>query len=175
MSEDELGLIRRIQQGSANEYGLLVKKYQSVIFNLLLSMLQDEELAKDLTQEVFIRASEKLGFFDFHSRFISWTYRIAINLAISQNRKQVKIIKLEAKHDTADNTAEAVEMVSERDLLIHKAILKLNETHMSVFILRYFDNISYAEIAVTLGITEKKVKSRLFDARKTLKELLEEE
>jgi RNA polymerase sigma-70 factor, ECF subfamily len=66
-------------------------------------------------------------------------------------------------------------MVSERDLLIHKAILKLNETHMSVFILRYFDNISYAEIAVTLGITEKKVKSRLFDARKTLKELLEEE
>jgi hypothetical protein len=50
MSEDELGLIRRIQQGSANEYGLLVKKYQSVIFNLLLSMLQDEELANDLTQ-----------------------------------------------------------------------------------------------------------------------------
>jgi len=175
MNEEEFELIRRIQQGNVNEYRLLVERYQSVIFNLLLNMLLHQELAKDLTQEVFLRAYEKLDTFNFQSRFFSWIYRIAINSAISHNKKQSNVVKLESKHDIADNQAESGEISGERDQLIQRAITKLNELHSSVIILKYFENLSYAEMAIKLGITEKKVKSRLFDARQTLKGLLERE
>jgi RNA polymerase sigma-70 factor, ECF subfamily len=173
MIENEYENIRRIQQGQTECYKLLVLRYQSVIFNLLYTMLRQPVVAEDLTQEVFIRAYENIGKFNYKSRFFCWIYRIAINTAITYKKKNNRIIFNETSTPDTEESIEDRIVGIERNMLLNKAIERMNDKYKQVLMLKYFEQLTYTEIAEVLNIHEKKVKSRLFDARKSLRSYLD--
>jgi RNA polymerase sigma-70 factor, ECF subfamily len=173
MIEDEYEVIRKVQQGDINQFNLLVLKYQSAIFKLLFNMLNQHSMAEELTQEVFIKSYENLNSFNFNSRFFSWIYRIAINTAISHKKKLRPFIGFENVAPETEISAEATIISNEREIILKQAIEHLAEKHKLVIMLKYFEGLSYSEIAEILKINEERVKSRLFDARKRLKTILE--
>ncbi len=164
-------VIRSVLQGDVNAYSLLVKRYQVPVYNLLLRMLHNGSEAEELTQLVFIKAYEALPGFNFNYRFFSWLYRIAINEALAQLKQQKRNASLVGMEQQNDNVGEEI---SEKEMLVQRAILRLNDKHKTVVILKYYQQLSYKEIAFMLKITEQKVRSRLYDARVQLKQILEQ-
>ena len=90
ITEDD-AIIEKVLSGNVNAYGLIVKKYQQPIYNLMLRTVRSEDKAADLAQETFIRAYEKLDLFRPGNKFFSWLYSIGMNLARDSIRKNNKI------------------------------------------------------------------------------------
>ncbi|TVR38919.1 MAG: RNA polymerase sigma factor [Bacteroidia bacterium] len=178
MKNEEFEIIRRILGGETQEYKKLVHNYQAAVYNVLYQMLHQHTEAEELAQDVFVKAYEKLATFNFQSRFFSWIFRIAINTAITHQKKAQRFLQLERLPEDIDHNAgnnEQQMMDKERDVILKKAILRLKETYRAVIVLHYFEQLSYAEIAEVLELPEKKVKSRLYDGRKLLKSMLEKQ
>ncbi len=168
MKQEEYDIIRRIQQGHINDFGHLVKRHQAAVISLLYQMLGRAEEAEEVAQDVFVKAFENIGAFNFKSKFFSWVYRIAINTAISYRQKEQRFQRPDYMPEQGINATENTVLENERTRYVKQAIDQLKEKYRTVIILSYFEQLSYAEIAEVLDITEKKVKSRLFDARKLL-------
>jgi len=175
MKTDVNDLIRRVLDGRKHEYADLVSRYQGPVYNLLYQMLQQSAEAEELAQEVFVKAYDKLHTFNFQSQFFSWIYRIAINTAISHQKKARRYLHPEQMPEqhgpSADGPDRRLEQDEEEEW-VRKAVARLSEPHQSVVVLYYFEELSYAKIAEVLEVEEKRVKSRLFDARRKLKEML---
>lgn len=162
-------IIRQVLDGDVNAYGKLVKKHQQAVFNLLTAMLRDQEQARELTQQAFVQSYEALGSFRFRYKYFSWLYRIAINLALNELKKRKKYVGLDAIRSMKN---EEMFEEDEKKVMLNKAIGKLKEKYRLLISMKYDQDMTYHDIAETLGIPEKKVKSRLFDARVQLKEML---
>ncbi len=173
MNTEEYNIIRRVQQGHTKEYEWLVRKYQAAVYNVILQMTRQHETAEELAQDVFVRAFEKIGTFHFKSKFFSWIYRIAINAAISHNKKERRYLNAEHFPEQGSRTGEESLDEKERNMLIWSAIDRLKDKYRSVIVLCYFEQLTYAEIAEILDVSEQKVKSRLYDARRLLRSELE--
>jgi len=80
--ELEKQIIEQVRKGQVDQYSLLVERYQNPIFNVILNIVRNEEDAKELTQDVFVRFYESLCQYNPDYKFFSWIYRIAINQAL---------------------------------------------------------------------------------------------
>ena len=167
---NDAALIERCQAGETGSFEALVQNYQRGLFNIALRMLGSYEDARDATQTTFIKAYEHLDRFDPNRRFFSWIYRILKNecLNILRARRQSEPVPLDWP---AAGVPDSVE-TGERKQAIQRALLALSDEYREVLVLRHFTELSYDEIASTLGIPEKTVKSRLYTARQRLSELL---
>jgi RNA polymerase sigma-70 factor, ECF subfamily len=157
--------------GDTSAFELLVAKHNKVVFNVALRMVGDYEDARDVTQATFAKAWEKLATFDPSHRFFSWLYRIMINHSldlIESRRRQVPLDRDLPSSLRPDREFEA----GERAAWVQGAIVRLPRESREVLVLRHFAELSYQEIAETLAIPEKTVKSRLFEARQKLGEIL---
>ncbi|MDO8896153.1 MAG: RNA polymerase sigma factor [Bacteroidales bacterium] len=170
IKDDDHDIVRRVLFESVNVYELLVVKYQGPVFNLFLRMIHDRDEAEEMTQIVFIKAYEALPAFSFEHRFFSWLYRIAVNQALNELKKQRRFVDIEKIKNISE---EAIEKDADKDRLLQNAIDKLKDKYKAVIVLKYFQQLSYKEVAFALNIPEKKVRSRLYDARLQLKEILE--
>jgi RNA polymerase sigma-70 factor (ECF subfamily) len=138
-------------------------------------MCGDAGLAEDAAQEAFIQAWGHLSAFQPGSSLRNWLYRIAVNSALDALRREPKTpeIGLEtvavAEHQPGP---EELFLQKERAVMVQNAILALNETSRAILVLREYGELSYQEIASTLGIPLGTVMSRLSYARERLKELL---
>jgi len=158
-------------KGDASAFEPLVARYQRVLFNVALRMIGDREDARDVTQTAFVKAWENLASYDPSHRFFSWLYRIMVNESlnvIARHRRQVPLDADLPSPERADQAAEASELMER----LRAGLLVLPRESREVLVLRHFSELSYQEIAWTLGIPEKTVKSRLFTARQRLGELL---
>ena len=158
-------------EGDASAFEPIVERYQRVLYNVALRMLGDREDARDVTQVAFVKAWQNLASYDSSHRFFSWLYRIMVNESlnlIARRRREVPLAFELPSPERADQQAEA----DERTELLRRALLALPRESREVLVLRHFTELSYQEIAGTLGIPEKTVKSRLFTARQRLGELL---
>jgi len=167
---EDLRLVSMVLDGQVNAFRHLVEKYQSPVYNLIVKIIHDKDEAKEITQEVFVKAYESLASFRSDHKFFSWIYRIAVNAALNQLKKQKKMVGLDTLKGVSDA---AEELMNEREQLLQKAIKMLNEKYSVLIVLKYYEQMSYKEVAETMAITEKKVRSRLFEARQQLKEMLE--
>ncbi|MCO4773287.1 MAG: sigma-70 family RNA polymerase sigma factor [Deltaproteobacteria bacterium] len=179
-------LIERVLDGEQASYGLLVQRYQSKIFAVAYGVLRHREDAREVSQEVFIKAYRNLPSFRRDSSFYTWIYRITVNLAIDFQRKA---------HRKRETTFESVKLgpneisatgprpmgnpslvLEEKQLgeTIQLAIEQLPADQKTAVILREIQGLSYKEIAETMGCAEGTVMSRLFYARKKLQELLKD-
>lgn len=134
-------------------------------------MLGNREEARDVTQTTFLKAYQALATCDRERRFFSWIYRILVNECLNVLRARRPTEPLELTAAAADGGIDTVE-VAETRRAIRRALLKLTEAQREVIVLRHFAEMSYEQIATTLAIPEKTVKSRLFSARQRLCELL---
>jgi RNA polymerase sigma-70 factor, ECF subfamily len=169
-NDDVLAVVRCLR-GDSSAFEAIVARYQRVVLSVARRILGHYDDALDATQNTFIRAYQHLDTYDPDRPFFSWLYRIAINECLNAKRARRPGEPLE---DVRDESSTALQTASEaeRSAVIDSALLKLSEEHRLVLALRHFAELSYSEIADVLGVPEKTVKSRLFEARQRLRDLL---
>jgi RNA polymerase sigma-70 factor (ECF subfamily) len=175
MSEEELDRIavERCRQGDLEAFGELIDRYERPVFHAVLHMVGNVEDAREVCQQVFMKAFERLSSYDPNRRFFSWIYRMAINESINHLKARRSFEPLSERLQAPRPTpAEHYEAAEQRNHL-QKAIARLDEDYRAVVILRHFLHLSYREIGTVLDVPEKTVKSRLFTARQLLRQTLE--
>lgn len=180
---DEKELVKRFQNGDKEVFNELVTKYQGKIYNLVYKYVSNAETARDLSQEIFIKAFRALPNFKRQSAFYSWLYRIATNLCIDFIRQQKRGQALSFEDLAAGGNDEAVfndvsplppDQLETKELgqIIGQAVQQLPPKQQRVFNLRYHDGLQLKEIAVQLDRSEGTIKAHLHHAHKRLQTLL---
>ena len=170
-TEDEDGLIGRCLEGDSAAFEPLVERYHRPLFRVAARLLGDREEARDATQTAFLKAYQSLASCDRQRKFFSWIYRILVNECLNLLRARRPLQELDARLAAPAAEADAVDSAETRQR-VRGAVLQLTPEQRDVIVLRHFAEMSYEQIAGTLGIPEKTVKSRLFSARQRLCELL---
>ncbi len=180
---DENELIERFQNGEKEIFNQLVIKYQGKIYNLIYRYVPNAETARDLSQEVFIKAFQALPNFKRQSAFYSWLYRITINLCIDFIRQQNRL-KTQSLEELSTGTHEEwifndsnplpPEQAETRELgqIISQAVCQLPPGQRRVFNLRYQEGLQLKEIAARLDRSEGTIKAHLYHAHQRLQTLL---
>ena len=165
-------LVRACLAGDSTAYEVLVHRYSGPLFNAAYRITHSREDAVDATQNAFLKGYERLHTFNFAHRFFSWIYRIAVNeaLDIAGRRRRDAGLELDAPPPAPDPAARYAEQ--ERTRLLEQALLELKPRERAIIVLKHVQGMSYAEIAETLQIPEKRVKSRLFEARERLRQVM---
>lgn len=175
---EESVLITRAREGDQDAFRQLVERYQGAVYNLAYRMLGDPGDAEDAAQEIFVRIYRQLGRYDPARKFSTWTLAIATNYCIDQlRRRRMQLVPLEniipwARARDAGPEGEAITQESRDE--VQRLIKQLPEKYRAPLILRYFDEMSCAEIADVLGMPEGTVKTQIHRARKALEKLLAE-
>jgi RNA polymerase sigma-70 factor (ECF subfamily) len=184
---NESSLVLQAQRGDLKSFSALVEIYQGRAVTVAYSFLGNFEDARDLAQEAFIKAHEKLSSFKAESRFYTWFYRILANLCkdFLRKKKVRKAISFFAggrdEEDGEDmfarvpspaKNAGAILVNEELGEKIFRAMDRLPFQQKSVFALRYLDGLSMAEIAESLNISEGAVKAHLWQAGQKMKKSL---
>ncbi len=162
----------RCLAGEIDAFEPLVRRYQRPLYNTALRMLGDREEARDVVQEAFLRAYQKLSSFDPRYRFFSWLYRIVLNASLNARERRRVGEPLTVEPATDDGPEQALR-TRERQDCVEAALLRLPVDDRLLLVLRHFAELSYGEIGEALGIGEKTVKSRLHEARQKLGRHLE--
>jgi RNA polymerase sigma-70 factor (ECF subfamily) len=176
-------LIELALDGDEDAYGVLVRRYQRRLTAFLGQLVGDLELARELSQEAFIRAWSALDRFDPRYRFSTWLFRIAHNLGIDQlRRKRLQTVSL-YRSDSDGEELEVVIADLEKDPLGHlenralademrRAIDQLRPEYRELVLLRHFAGLSYQEIADFKDMPLGTVKNKLFRAHTVLRDAL---
>lgn len=168
---DDAALVERSAAGDSAAFEILVTRYERVLFGVALRMLGEYEDARDATQAAFVKAYRRIGTFDPRFRFFSWMYRILLNECLNTKRGRRLYEPLAMDAAAEGGPLEALE-AAERRRRVQKALLALPVEYREVIVLRHFADMAYDEIAATLGIETRTVKSRIYTARQRLIELL---
>lgn len=179
-TEQERELILRCQEKDSAAMGTLIVQYQHWVYNIAYGLLGHREDAQDTTQDVFLSVWQNIHKFQFRSRFSTWLYKIVKNkcLNVIDQKKRRKTDPMEIDDtqpwvplDTV--TPEQEVLRTEQTEILHAALGKLKESYRTILILRELRELSYEEIAEILNCTLGRVKSRLHEARKALRQELE--
>jgi RNA polymerase sigma-70 factor (ECF subfamily) len=173
-------LLRRVAAGEVEAFAPLVAGHEQRLLRLCERLLGDVEEARDAAQEVFLKAFRKAGSYRPRGQVYTWLYRIAVNhcLNLLRRRRVVRFIRLgegageeEAPPlEPADRRAgpEAELLARRRWRAARRAIERLPPGQRAVLVLVRFEELSYREAAMVLGITEGAVESRLVRAMRRL-------
>lgn len=172
---DDHSIIIKIRQGDVESFSVLVDRYQEAIYRLCYYMTGNKNDARDLTQEVFLKAYTNLDKVDFQYKFFSWLYRIAFNESVTFARRKRYFSSVEelSVNDLESIDEETLQTAVRRN--VRSAVLQLQPKHRILVVLKYYNELSYQQMSIITGITEKKVKSRLFEARQVLRNILTEQ
>lgn len=176
-------LVRRCLKGDQDAFRILLAKYERPVYGLVRRMIRDEEDARDLAQEAFIRAFKNLKQFDLERKFSSWLFRIANNLCIDHYRRRrlatVPMVRRvdgeeEESWDLPDSGPSPAETFSnrERSRRLLASIESLPPVYRMVILLRHQQGLAYNEIAETMELPLGTVKARIHRAHRLLKEKL---
>ena len=178
--ENDVLWVQRTLAGDPQAFGELVQLYERDAFNLAYRMLNDRGEAEDAAQEAFLRAYAHLDRYDQSRPFKTWLLSITSNHCIDRlRRRRLTWLSLEEPlppHPalTSDIPGpEEATLTNERNLLVQDLLDELSPEYRLAVVLRYWYDLSYAEIAEMLDTTESAVKSRLFRARQALASELE--
>ena len=173
MSDQEIiGLVAR---GEAEMFGELVARYQKPVFRLACSMLPDRADAEDAAQEVFIRAYKSLPAYIESGRFWGWLRRITVNVCLKKVRPAILTSFEDADEIPGRAGDEVYETVirAEEAKELRRMVHQLPPPYRSVIVLKYLEDMSYAEIAETLGESVSNIQVRIYRAKKMLRERME--
>lgn len=179
-TEQERELILRCQEKDTAAMGTLIVQYQHWVYNIAYGFLGHHEDAQDTAQDVFLSVWQNIHKFQFRSRFSTWLYKIVKNkcLNVIDQKKRRKTDPMEID-DTQPwvplNTVTPEQEVlrNEQTEILHAALGKLKESYRTILVLCELRELSYEEISEILNCTLGRVKSRLHEARKALRQELE--
>ena len=165
-------LVSRCLDGDVRAFGVLVERYQRVMYNVALRVLKRREDAEDAVQSAFVKAYSHLDRFNPEFRFYSWLYRIAVNEALNASNSRRMSTSLPDSLPAIDSSPERDLQRTEATKQIEDALMELSPEDRAIILLKHFEGFSYDEIAYIFEIPSAKVKSRLFTARQRLKNVL---
>ena len=159
-------LVARTLDGDVRSYEELVRRYERLVGRVLYSYAKREISVEDLVQETFLRAYDRLETFNPDYRFKTWLLAIANNLGVDTLRRRRETVEFNPEiHASTSGGPEAEAVEADRSRSIQQAVGKLPEIYGVPLVLRYSEEMSYAEIAEVLDVSIPAVKSRLFRAR----------
>jgi RNA polymerase sigma-70 factor (ECF subfamily) len=181
--------IARAQAGDAEAFRRLVERHQRRAFAIALGLVRDENDARELVQDAFLRVHKSLPTFQGGSSFFTWLYRIITNLSIDLMRKPGRqTAELDVgRNDDDSNPREAdfpllarVDGADPGDVVRRKEIAArvqaaldaLPAYHRGVILMREVEGLSYEEMAEAMGVSKGTIMSRLFHARQKLQKAL---
>lgn len=172
-------LVTRARGGDLRAFAALVESTHERAVRVAYGLVGNWEDARELSQDAYVKAYERLGQFDGRSGFYTWYYRILTNTCRDhlRRRRLVQWLPLARRKDPeeAEETVDVEDRsagadpsgkASDRETLnaLHRALVKLSGRQREVFVLRYQDDRSLAEIAGTLGLSTGAVKAHLWQA-----------
>ena len=169
--DEQESLITDAKGGDDRAFASLYQAHSGRVYGLALRLTSDPVAARELLQDVFVRAWERLGTFRGDSAFGSWLYRLTVNLAITARRTEVR--RLRHVGDEAELTSEVPASESGRDMDLERAIAELPTGARTVFVLHDIEGYTHDEIARATGIATGTSKAQLFRARRLLREALD--
>lgn len=189
VSPSDKDVITSAQKGDHAAFRVLVERYQDRAYRLALRVLRDEEAARDVVQEAFIKVYRSLDRFEGRSSFYTWLYRVVMNLCLDAKRRDRSGSHAEwdetapmnvdpggsdAVSDLARERSSPAGVLESQELraVVADAIEHLPDDARQTLVLREIEGLSYAEIAECLGVPKGTVMSRLHNARKRVKEIL---
>ncbi len=176
--ETEQGWVVAAQAGDRNAFNLLVDSYQRPVYNLTYRMLGNAQEAEDAAQETFLRAFSRLAQYDSNHKFSTWLFSIANHYCIDKLRKRrttlISIDDNPVLQNLQDDEPqpESTLMAHEQAADVQRLMQLLEPEYRTPLVLRYWENLSYEEIAATMNLTVPAIKSRLFRARQRMADLL---
>ena len=172
-------LIPECIAGNQDAIEMLVRQYEAGVFRLAYSIVGDPAEAAEITQETFIAALRSLPAYREKQTFKAWLYTIALNHSRSHLRKRKVIVRLRNTlsgifrlESQKQKTPEEATLQNEKEAAIWNALHQLSEQQRIVVILRYFHELSIAEISGILAVNEGTIHSRLHSAREKLRNSL---
>ena len=178
-------LMARVAAGDKHAFEALLYRYQQSIINFIFRFLGDRSEAEDLTQEVFLSVWRSAGTYKPKAKFTTWLYRIAVNLCINRQRSlrirkwftasnpdsrpQSPNGRFVANMGVTQRTPEDDLMQLELSQQLGKALAGLPTSQRLAVILKFYDELSYHEIAQILGRSVSAVDSLLVRAKKKLR------
>jgi len=172
----EAVLVRRSQKGDQDAFGELVLLYQSRVFNFVLARVRQRETAEDVTQEVLVKAFYNVGRLRNVERFKSWLFSIAHNhLRDLLRKRRLQQVDMEDSHLEVyvdERGPEGTEAHRTRRETVRAALSRLKPDQRDALILCDLEGMSYKEIAEILHVPLGTVQSRIFYARRRIKEIL---
>jgi RNA polymerase sigma-70 factor (ECF subfamily) len=172
-TRDDSELARAALEGERRAFDELVERYESRIYNLALRVTGNSADALDAAQATFLKAYLGLHRFDTGRSFFSWIYRIGMNESLDTLRQHRRFTELDPEWASTASTPEQESAGHEAGREIHRAVHDLPPEQRAVIVLRHFQGLSYQEMSEVIGVPVKTVKSRLFEARSTLRDRLQ--
>ncbi len=181
---DESELVSRLKDGHEEAYRVLVQAYQNKLLNVAYGITLDREDSAEIVQDVFLKVYQRIRTFKGESKLYTWLRRITVNQSLNWKRRWKRRfrwhhqpLEKEDGYDSVDlstgsENPETDYLESEKKQLLEQGLKTLPEDARTVFILKEIEGLSYSEIGKMLGIKTGTVSSRIFYARRKLKENL---
>jgi RNA polymerase sigma-70 factor (ECF subfamily) len=184
-ADEDRELIQRAQGGDQAAFRSLVERHQRRAYAIAMGLVRDENDARELVQDAFLRVYKGLGAFQGGSSFFTWLYRIVTNLAIDLMRKPGRRDAELVDSQTIDEDTEfplisridgsdPMDVMRRQEIAarIQAALDALPPYHRGVILMREVEGMSYEEMAQAMGVSKGTIMSRLFHARQKLQRAL---
>jgi len=170
---EEWSLVQRAQAGDFSAFERLYRENERKVFALCMRLSSDASLAEELTQDVFVRAWQKLGSFRGESAFSSWLYPLTVNVALSERRsRRRRTARVFATDDLTPFDKGERPKTPEAGFDLETAMAALPPGARAVFVLHDVEGYKHGEIAAMLGMATGTSKAQLHRARRLLREAL---
>ncbi len=172
----DAAIVEDVKNGNRQLFGVIIKRYQSKLYNYLYRFAHERQACEDLVSETFIKAYFNLQMCRNPERFASWLFAIGHNTGInwwkqvSRDRERMVAID-DIKREIPDTSHLEIQRAMERKedaALVEAALMQLEEKYRFPLLLFYYEDFSYEEISDILGISLNTVKTHLFRAKKRL-------
>ena len=167
LPQPDFGVLKKAQRGDERAFSLIVRAYETPVYNYVLRLVGDRAMAEDLTQEVFLRVYQGLPKFSLRCRFTTWLFQVTKNRVLDElravERRPRAVVALEdiPPLEVLDGPVERVEAMD----AVWRAVNDLTVDLKMALLLRDVVGLSYTEIADSLEITLATVKWRIYKAR----------
>ncbi|MBQ3548910.1 MAG: sigma-70 family RNA polymerase sigma factor [Oscillospiraceae bacterium] len=173
---NEILLLSRARDGDSAAFGELVEHYRDNVYRLAYRMCGNPHDAEEAAQEAFVAAWRALPNFRGDARFSTWLYRLTTNAAIDLLRREKRHHGASQEEipelaDTADSPQQQMERSEEQEA-VQRGLSAIGEEYREILLLRYMQELDYAEIGALLHLPAGTVKSRLNRAKAALKAAL---
>jgi len=177
LPQPDLGVLRKAQKGDERAFSIIVRAYETPVFNYVFRLVGERSLAEDLTQEVFLRVFQGLPNFSLRCRFTTWLFQVTKNRVLDElranERRPRSAVPLDdvAPLEVLDQPFERMEAID----AVWRAVEDLSEDLKMALLLRDVVGLSYTEIADSLEVTLATVKWRIYKAREDVQVALARE
>jgi RNA polymerase sigma-70 factor (ECF subfamily) len=177
LPQPDPAILRKAQKGDERAFSIILRMYETPVYNYVLRLVGDRALAEDLTQEVFLRVYQGLPRFSLRCKFTTWLFQVTKNRVLDElravERRPRSTVALEdvPPLEILDQPIERLETID----AVWRAVNDLNVDLKMALLLRDVVGLSYNEIADSLEVTLATVKWRIFKAREDVQVALARE